>query len=232
MPVVGSGKETVKLDAVKPRARPGAYENYLAELIPRKKTVRQDEDMGKFLADIAENPFTPVTERYKRLGLSTRKGNQMKEKLISKSMVKEIDINLGRSGGRRLFLELTDSGTGKLGTTPMKRFGGLEHQFWVNHIKETLESKGHECTAEYPIGNKRIDLLVDGKTAIEVEMSPRHALENIEKCEGFNLIVLCKDRETLEQIRKLDKNITLHLIKDFLSDMEQNKGRTNTLRVE
>ena len=228
--VVGGGKETIKLNAVKPRVRPISYENYLNELAPRKKSVRGDEDVGKFLLDIAENPFTPTTERYKRLGLSMRKGNRIKEKLISEGMIKEIDINLGRSGGRRLFLELTDSGMEKLGTTSTKRFGGLEHRFWINRIKQTLEGMGHECIAEYPVGNKRIDLLVDGKTAIELEMSPRHALENIEKCEGFDLIVLCRDRETLKQIRKLDKNISLHLIRDFLSDLEQN-GAEQTLSV-
>ena len=55
-------------------------------------TVTEDE--LKMLVDVLEHPYAGVVERYKRLGVSRRKGNDWKETCLLKDLVKPVDICL------------------------------------------------------------------------------------------------------------------------------------------
>jgi hypothetical protein len=86
---------------------------------------------------------------------------------------------------------------------------------------------------EHHIGGKKIDILAQNVAtkyiiAIEVELTPRHCLENIRldlKAGCNEVVIVCENSETLEAIRQkaqtnMDKNtltkVKFRLIKEFI----------------
>ncbi len=76
----------------------------------------------------------------------------------------------------------------------------------------------------YPLGNgKEIDIVVEKeneKIAIEIETGKSDIIANIEKCAGFSQILCLVTKPLLklkvEEEVKEYKNLTIHLVKDFL----------------
>ncbi|GAF88360.1 unnamed protein product [marine sediment metagenome] len=60
------------------------------------------------LADVAEFPESGIAERYKRLGISVRQGQKIKDKLIEKKMIQEQVQTISR--GKLRVIRLTEQG--------------------------------------------------------------------------------------------------------------------------
>ena len=127
-----------------------------------------------------------IKERYYRLGLNFRKGNQTQKSLFSKGLV--FSINLSSDRGKTKGLLLTDKGCEVLGinTGKSNRHGGAEHRFWVARIAEHFRANAYDVATEVPVGGgKTIDIVAlcnDKRIAIEIETGKSEALANIKKC--------------------------------------------------
>ena len=69
----------------------------IQDISPRDKVIKQQE--RHFLVDVLKSPLSGVVKRNERLGISSRKGNMLKEVLVSKGLIepKEIPTNTGRT---------------------------------------------------------------------------------------------------------------------------------------
>jgi hypothetical protein len=148
----------------------------------------------KLLIDILRHPLSQITQRYQRLGLNPRQGNQLKNKLQKDKLILPVLICVGR---RRIKLfDITAVGREqlkKLGIDPSSscRRGSLLHQYWTSFVKKKFEVAGYSVREEFPIGNgKAIDLVARKgreKIAVEIETGKSDAVGNVEKCLGAGL---------------------------------------------
>ncbi len=210
-------------------------------LVPMKKEIMQkatvlketlSEEEKAFLVDIYQHPLAGVVKRYGRLGVSKRKGNEIKEKLENENFIRTVDISTLR--GRIKLFEITEKGQQSitpLGYKPKSwRKGGVEHQYWQYKVTQYYAYEGYKVTENYSLGNgKEIDIVVEKdakKIAIEIETGKSDIMANIEKCQGFDK-VLClvltstlqaKVQNCLKEYLKsnIAENIQVFYIKDFL----------------
>jgi len=149
----------------------------------------------KLLEDVVKHPTSSITERYRRLALSSRIGNRIHHSLLSKGVLSFEFVSFDK--GRIKVLCLTRKGREVLGYDAVRstRHGGIEHQYWKEKVAAKLRECGYTVREEYPIGNGRtVDLVAqkDGKRiAIEIETGKSDAVANIRKCldAGFEMVV-------------------------------------------
>ena len=152
----------------------------------------------ELLTDIVRNPVSTVVDRYKRLGMSPRKGNYAKRYLIREGWIEEKSIH-GITGCVKL-LKPTEKGEDMLRSKGIKypdvqRHGGLEHKYWVQIIADhfCIElGDDYEVLEEYPIGKgctADIVIIKNGKvvTAVEVETGKSDVQANIDKYSGIEI---------------------------------------------
>lgn len=72
----------------------------------------EDKESKKLLLSIAEEPLLGISERYKKMCINPKTGNQCKLRLISEGMISEVNIKTSKA--RLKLLELTDMGKEKL----------------------------------------------------------------------------------------------------------------------
>jgi hypothetical protein len=164
------------------------------------------------IKDIVKFPYSGVVERYKRLGLSRRKGNACKKSLVSKGILETERI----CDGNRILvmLKLTTKGKKlakdvgeKIKGSP--RNGGMEHKYWKNKLSEHFKAQGWKVTPEYPIGSgKTVDLLIEKegqKVPVEIETGSTDPNYNVAKDieAGFEYVILAAtNKEVLGRIQK------------------------------
>lgn len=165
----------------------------------------------QFIKDIVKFPYSGVVERYKRLGLSRRKGNACKKSLVSKGILETERVY---DGNKTLaLLKLTRKGkdiAAQLGEKIKwsRRNGGMQHRYWRNKLAEHFRQKGWKATIEYPIGEgKTIDVLIEKqgrKIPIEVETGSTDPSHNIKKDleAGFDyVIVAATNRDAMARMQ-------------------------------
>ena len=184
----------------------------------RGKLVGEQEK--QFLIDILKNPLSGVVERNGRLGISSRRGNALKESLIAKGLLKPTEIPT--KTGRTVLVQLTKSGCGileKLGCKTQNgiRHYGLIHEFWRDKVRRYYQKLGYQLTSEKRLNGERADLVAERgreRIAIEIETGNSNAIENVKKClkAGFDFVISVPINRPIEaQIRerlrkeKLDK---------------------------
>lgn len=180
----------------------------------------------RLLLDVAERPFSPLTDRYEIFS-STGKGGQVKSELVSKGLVVERKVRVPEL--KRTLLELTQRGRTYLQeemgqSLELEGRGGVIHRFWQHTIKDVFEDHGwnaaiEENDADVVATQSNIEL------AIEVAMgdNPRE-IEHVEKhLEHFDrVVVVCRNRSVMDGIRKrLEESglssdrVTLHAFQTF-----------------
>ena len=145
-----------------------------------------------------------MVERYKRLKISRRKGNHIKEVAVREDLLSPVRVAT-RSGGVVL-LDLTATGRASIVDAldvpqiPARR-GGLTHEYWKHKIAADLRAKGLDVQVEAPLETGgTVDILVqteDGPRAIEVETGKSDVKANLEKCQkaGVTVTILVTDRD-------------------------------------
>jgi hypothetical protein len=133
-----------------------------------------------------------------RLNLSRRRGNAVRQSLVSAGIIESVTI-VTRSGQIVLYqlseLGRTVCSAAGIELRPRPR-ESLEHSFWVNKTAEYFERKGYELTREHAIkGNGAIDLLAvrPGESiAIEIETGKSDIKANLShiKRSGFDQMIL------------------------------------------
>jgi len=187
----------------------------------RDKLIEEQEK--EFLIDILKNPLSGVVERNKRLKISGRRGNNLKESLVSKGLIETIKIPTRT--GRTVLVRLTKNGCsilGKLGygaKNGVRRYG-LIHEYWRDKVKRYYEKLGYEVTLEKRLNGERADLVAEKgkeKIAIEIETGNSNAIENVRKClkAGFDLVV------SVPVNRQIEARIKERLKKEKLDKTER-----------
>ena len=175
---------------------------------PRKIDTGISDFETKLLDDIKNNSYSGVVERYKRIGWSRRKGNEIKNLLIEKRLIEIVEIPT--KSGRIMILKLSKSGETLIGkpktdTDKQTRKGGVIHEYWKNKYAEIYRSKGYEVFIEEPIGGgKTVDLVARKENeaiAIEIETGRSDFIANIKKCQEkeFKEIIVLAVNESIKK---------------------------------
>ncbi len=147
------------------------------------------------LIDILKCPFSGVVERYRRLNMNRRKGNNIKDSLIEKNCIEKKEITL--PNGRMILFGLTEKAKVFLeenGFKTPRDTNGMEHRFWKHKIAEYYRKKGYQVHVEESV-NGNVDVLVmngNKKIAIEVETGKSDVIINVEKClkAGVDMMII------------------------------------------
>ena len=152
----------------------------------------------RFLADIVRHALSTTVSRYQRLHLSRRRGNAVRQSLVSSGVIEAVPI--ATRSGQVVLYQLTDAGRSvcdAAGLAPGPRLrAGLEHSYWVMKVKGLFEQNGYDVTLEHAVkDNGTIDLLAERpgeRVAIEVETGKSDVKANLTKLrgKGFDRIVM------------------------------------------
>lgn len=150
----------------------------------------------RFMADIVKYPHSSILERYARISLTRRKGNEVQNSLINHNFISSSFIRYNKRTLK--LLTLTSRGRKALGMegNETRKYGSSEHRFWVEKIAEKLRKQGYKVTIEAPIGKgKTIDILAERngeRKAFEIETGKSDVEGNIRKClkAGFEKITI------------------------------------------
>jgi hypothetical protein len=159
---------------------------------PRKErgSPHLEEEEATFLRFLIQQPDSPISVVYQSLGISWRKGNQLREHLREQGFITELD---GRSSKGRKTSVLIPTGAAfdLLGVAPLAGRGSPLHRYLQNLVKEGAIAKGYSAHVEKPIGNGAIvdvHLEKDGvKMAVEIAVWSRAELElaHLKHCLAF-----------------------------------------------
>jgi hypothetical protein len=195
--------------------------------LPAANNVEYKPPPGELilLQEMAREPFLGTDNRYKKLGISSREGNEYKNNLIDNGHINPVQVD------RKVLYELTPKArtllTIKNIKTPGQARGGIEHNYWLEQIKELFKSK-----EGFPFKEKDdIDLVVetyDSTFMIQVETGKSNIKKNIEtllKQDCNNLIMIATNKDAKLKINTILQKISLpekekikvFFIKDFLS---------------
>jgi energy-coupling factor transporter ATP-binding protein EcfA2 len=162
---------------------------------PWTKLTREEQ---RFLADVAARPLSTTVSRYQRLHLSRRRGNAIRQDLVTARLVESVVI--ATRSGQVVLYELTELGRAActavgIDPGPVPR-ASLEHRYWVAKAAEQFERRGYEVTQEHAIpGDGVVDVVAERpgeRVAIEVETGKSDIAANLSKLHGaaFDRIVL------------------------------------------
>ncbi|MEL6498366.1 MAG: hypothetical protein AAFZ67_08545 [Planctomycetota bacterium] len=169
---------------------------------PSSETPQCDRALGEpgvqlLLKDIAAHPFSPVSERYERLGLSRRKGNAARRTAEQTGLVDAVALSTERGSIVLLALclpAITWLRQHKVQIAPVN--GSLVHGYWQSWVGAILESAGYEVSMEHVLGTHRIDVHAispHGRVLVEIETGTRtwrQKLEMLERQESFRTAIL------------------------------------------
>ena len=163
--------------------------------------------VAALLIDILKNPFSSLTQRYKKLNISTGSCDKHKRKLIADGFIEQVRI-ITSSGLITLF-ELTSKGRaalGDLGYEVQDSRESIEHKFWKFRIAEYYRGKGFGVLVEEHVNGKP-DIIVinkNKKTAVEIETGSSDYIKNVSRdLNAFDeTVCIATSKEVEEKIRK------------------------------
>lgn len=163
----------------------------------------------RLLVDVYEYPLSGMTQRYTRLRINAKYGNEFREQLAAEEFVKPRKIFLNKEKWIML-LELTAKGRMRLremGYEVREETEGAEHKFWKRKISDFYRSKGFLVEEEVYVNGKPDILIINGekRIALEIETGNSDVLGNIEKNlkAGFDeIICVATNKEVEEKIRE------------------------------
>lgn len=192
--------------------------------IPNRESVRVKDSnysikpkMKSFLTNIVNFPFQCNSERYKNLGLSAGKGNNLAKNSVRYDLCKDEKINHGYRGGVKSFLVITEKGYEVLGIPPLKFSRGTTfvHWYWQNTIATKLNSfENTKAKIEGNMKGKNIDILAEVKindeiTRIGIEISitsgkeqeKKNIIEDIDA--GVDFVICACQKEKKDKINEM-----------------------------
>ena len=183
-----------------------------------------------FLTDIALYPFAGVVERYRRLNLSRRKGNTIKEKCLTHNLLEATMVPTRT--GKVVLLQLATLAKRLLNELGVElhhtsRSESLIHRYWKHKASEHFTSLGYKVSVEKPV-NGYTDLVLEKngeRVAVEIETGKSDWRKNVQKNleHGFQSIIIIttndktyrKLKESL-QMERLHHYVEIYRAQDFL----------------
>lgn len=166
----------------------------------------------KILKIVAEEHVFSISELYSRADVNQRQGNKTKNQLIGKDLIRTLKLPKITGRGRRpQGITLTEIGMAEARNRGFNlvpeagRRGGLLHRYLAKLTHEEFKKSGYHVEVEQNIGDsKTIDLVVNGKIAVEIETGHSDIQANIMKLKQFDQrLIICADRPTKRRIQKL-----------------------------
>jgi len=172
------------------------------------------KDERAFIEDVLLRPVEcGVHARYRRMRLSTRKGQLVKDAVVRRRLLEPHEVELPR--GKVLLFNITLEGrrlATRLGLGPLPpRNWRPAHEFWRRQTARTLEGKGYRVEHEVRIpGDGFVDLCAtkgNERLAVEVETGASDMKGNLRKAleDGFTGVVLVAATATAQE--KLERLI-------------------------
>ncbi len=168
----------------------------------------------EFLIQVWKHPLNGTVQKYKRTGLSRRKGNLLKQSLIQKGFI--ISKPISTRTGTLMLMEITGKGRELLRNLGYKIIynpneGGAEHRYWVNKVASWYKSRGYSVQIEKRLNNNEAcDIeVIDRKGmrfVVEVQTTERNLLENIDKNirAGYKkIIVFATNYRAMQRIKDI-----------------------------
>ncbi len=210
-----------------------------------KRKQRQEEAEQKekvegniliqMLTNIRDYPFIDQKTRIETLNLASSSSTTDKyfKELVAKGFVRPHPIGFGKGQSMKVFYEILDKGKefARMDKVEIPGKGEFKHKYWQHVIKTFFESLGYNAEIEKRYGLKNVDVGLDmngKKTAVEVELSSDHLIENIQKdleagCEKI-IIAIPNQRAINSYKKKIDyynkdllHKIEFRVLTDFLS---------------
>ncbi|MUV56726.1 ATP-binding protein [Halogeometricum sp. CBA1124] len=199
---------------VEKRERPIRFKEYVApgrsnqpdepEIVDDPQQVELSNEAQRFLKDIVENPFKPLTQRYEKFS-SRYKGNKAKNELLENGVVIERTVSTG--DGRLKLLEFTDKGRTYLEDqdieTHQEGRGGVVHQYWQQQVQELFGEAG--WTAQIEVFDADAYVHMDEvELAVEIAMGPNdREIEHVEKhlSKDFEVWIVCRNPEVKTELQ-------------------------------
>jgi hypothetical protein len=192
------------------------------------------EEQKAFLAFLIEHPDMPVSGVYKGLGVSVRKGNDIRESLKQQGFLIELELKAGTTGaGRPMKCVLPSFQAFELfGIDPPRGRGSIIHRQLQKLVAEGAYAKGYKTELEKVLATGTIvdaHLEKDGKRiAVEIAIASKPDLEmaHIRNCllADYNQIYgLFADENLLAR--------TKQAVQGILSAEESEKVRLLPLRL-
>jgi len=170
------------------------------------------EGERSLVVDVLQYPLSGVVERYRRLGVSRRKGTTWKESCVGRDLLQPVDIPT--RSGRITLLQITQPGKRALRelgheVPDRSRWGSLEHEYWKQKVAERFQSAGYEVRIEEPV-NGFTDLIAKKgpvQVAVEIETGKSDWQANLGKNvkRGFTRILIITTNESTH------REITAHM---------------------
>lgn len=150
-------------------------------------------DALDFVHDVIEHQDDSVRARYKRLGLSVDKGNQLKRELVENGILEEDEVRVART--HTLLLRVTPAARVKLGLRKLLGRGSIAHEYWKRFYATRLREDGYEVMLEAARKRGAADVLTrkGGETiAIEIESGKSNAVWNVKQdlLSGFGRVII------------------------------------------
>ena len=143
----------------------------------------------EFLVQVYKYPYNGTVEKYKRLGLTRKKGHKVRQGLIERGLL--LKKSIPTRTGQIVLMEPTAKGKEllrsmghKINDNPAE--GGAEHRYWVQKIASWYKSKGCAIEIEKKISsNEACDIEVTdtkgNKFVVEVQTSEANLEKNVRK---------------------------------------------------
>lgn len=167
-------------------------------------------DAEFLLKDVLVHPLSSVTERYRRLGLSRRRGNGAKKLLLTTGYVKPIELRTPE--GACLLLDATDLGQSwgrRHGIERPPINGSLVHEYWCDRVAHTLKNIGWAVERETQAHGGRLDVFARKsahRLAVEVETGKSNWSANLDRLASADVNhrgVLWLDPATIDKARSI-----------------------------
>lgn len=163
-----------------------------------------------FLQDVLDHPDDPVRRRYRRLGISARKGQRLRDRLIDANWLESQLVPVGVS--RKLVLRVTTGGVAALGIPTgcqsNQRPESIAHAFWKQFYAKRLGREGYAVETEARRNGGAIDVLARRaaeRVGIEIETGHSDAVGNVRRglqAKLDRIVVVATDEDALRQLER------------------------------
>ena len=115
------------------------------------------------LKSIWELPHNGTVQKYRRIGVSRRRGQELRQQLIDAGLVRKATCLVPE--GQVVLMEVTEKGREHLRRAGVDtsaynpREGGAVHRYWVDRVVREYEAKGWHVAKEVPVGDRIIDVV-------------------------------------------------------------------------
>lgn len=206
----------------------GRMKAYLEE-VGFDRTVKGFSDAAiQLLRDVNQHKFSPVTNRYERLGMGTKKGNNAKKELTARGFIKDERVTLAEKSF--VFAVPTSRGLtylemlGEKGLNFWRKENvSYKHSLLQDIVKRRFEFEGYNAVIEKTrMRGGRIDVAVfptekspdKRRIAVEVTFEYKNAIMNIKKDfeDGFNEVIILYEHPYVKSF--VEEHIKMELEKE------------------